>query len=684
VPKRILPFVLHMHVGTMSTTNNTMDDNNSKVVFSLGVKKKKTTKKPTKVSAKDFGHHPDRKEKGAGAEDDDEGQKTLITSFDPNDVKKNEKTPLVIPLTQPANALADRIQQELGKWRNNNNEETRTDTGSSAAGIMKTEEALEPVTSSSHAQQQQQQQRPPSSYHPHPVKSNSTIKDHLEQEMRLLPDQADDEAYEKIPIDQFGAALLRGMGWQEADDPTNQKQQESNQMFGAIPRPSRLGLGAIPKAPGGTGELDLPSVLTGRNKHKNKKLSVQQLSQQKEFEEKRELQRKQDKQQTMQLGSIIYLLEQQQEHPNNNNNNHDNNHKGSTRRAKIVKLSGVPGLNMVLVHLEQQVEPTPVKKGQLGPLVPRSELEQQPFFVLPKKPQPTTTASDSNHRRRRRDDDDDRDTTSREVRRDRDTTRQNDRDRKDRRHPRDRSSRSPDRYYNNSDHDDDDGRKGDRRRDRRDRDRDKEDRDTRKSSKDQNRDDRKRRNDDDRNGKRRRRDGSGSDTESDSDRRDKQRRKDSSTRRDDDRNRKRSKKSSNNTHERKRDSSDNNLLQWVIPNIRVRVVTEKLGKQHFRQKGVIVDVNRHHGATLRMDMLEGGKHAVLEHVPEQYLETALPKSGGHAICLTGPHKWTKGRLLERNSKTSTGSIQVFEDMSILTLSLDDIAEWCGPLDDDLG
>ena len=43
----------------------------------------------------------------------------------------------------------------------------------------------------------------------------------------------------------------------------------------------------------------------------------------------------------------------------------------------------------------------------------------------------------------------------------------------------------------------------------------------------------------------------------------------------------------------------------------------------------------------------------------------------------------KGKLLERNSNSGKGVVQVFEDMSILTLSLDDMAEWVGPLDDDL-
>jgi len=79
----------------------------------------------------------------------------------------------------------------------------------------------------------------------------------------------------------------------------------------------------------------------------------------------------------------------------------------------------------------------------------------------------------------------------------------------------------------------------------------------------------------------------------------------------------------------------------------------------------------------------GGGGVVLDKVADRHLETALPKVGGNAIVLTGRHKYTKGQLMERNSKTGKGIIQIFEDMSLLTLSLDDIAEWCGPLDDDM-
>ena len=74
---------------------------------------------------------------------------------------------------------------------------------------------------------------------------------------------------------------------------------------------------------------------------------------------------------------------------------------------------------------------------------------------------------------------------------------------------------------------------------------------------------------------------------------------------------------------------------------------------------------------------------IIERVPERYLETALPKVGGNAIILTGSSKFEKGKLLERNSSRGEGVIQLFEDMNVKTLSLDDIAEYCGALDDTL-
>lgn len=121
--------------------------------------------------------------------------------------------------------------------------------------------------------------------------------------------------------------------------------------------------------------------------------------------------------------------------------------------------------------------------------------------------------------------------------------------------------------------------------------------------------------------------------------------------------------------------------QWLIPNIRVRVVTKKIAKgRQFREKGVVLDVLKR-GMQATIQMSNGD---ILERVPERYLETALPKAGGNVIVLTGSHKYEKGKLLERNSDKGRGVVQLYEDMNVVTLSLDDIAEYCAPLDDTLG
>lgn len=123
---------------------------------------------------------------------------------------------------------------------------------------------------------------------------------------------------------------------------------------------------------------------------------------------------------------------------------------------------------------------------------------------------------------------------------------------------------------------------------------------------------------------------------------------------------------------------------WLMPHIRVRVATAKLGRQHLQQKGVVVDVTPK-GATLRMD--GGGSSSkaaetttvLLDRVPARYLTTALPKAHGFAVVVQGRHKYAKGTVLQRDSRQAV--IQLDEDHSVLTLPLDDLAEWCGPRDD---
>jgi hypothetical protein len=402
------------------------------------------------------------------------------------------------------------------------------------------------------------------------------------------------EVYQQVPISQFGAAMLRGMGWTGTVDTSDVNDQN-------MPRPSRLGLGATPKL------LDAPTHNKRSMRRQDQvQRDQQRQQQQQEYEQQRQQQLKMDKQRTIQVGSIIKvvaIVEDQQAQP--------------PRRAIVRQWQGVPGLNMVLVQYEGAKEPAKVKKGSVQ-LIDRKDLETDPFEEPPEYQPPKTTdflgqkgreENDDRKKDRRRDEDYDDDEDRNRHRRDGDRRRRDDDDRK--------RSRDDDNNNNNN-----------KRHDRED-------------------DKRRRRNDDDDRNKRRR--------EDDTDDRHKRRR------------------------DRETSTEQRPSKTWLIPNIRVRIVTSKYGKSYYKEKGVVVDVTAKGSATLKV----GNNGQTILQIPERYLETALPKVGGNACILTGKHQWAKGRLLERDSKANKGSIQVFEDMNIVTTSLDDMAEWCGPLDDDL-
>lgn len=415
----------------------------------------------------------------------------------------------------------------------------------------------------------------------------------LKQDLeKLAPEiSVDDEVYQKVPIREFGAALLRGMGW---TGQVSTKEEDFN-----MPRPSRLGLGATPKL------MDAPTH-SRRPRRQDQVQREERLKQQaEEYRQQQQAQLAMDKQRTLQIGSIVYLASEK-------------------KRAIMRQLQGVPGLNMIAVQFEGEDKPTKVKKGEIQ-LVERSELQEQPFKE-PTEPRKESNGDNDKRSNRSGDLDDDRKRSNRSE---------------DDEQRRKRQSRSEE---------DDRKRRRDRDDDRRRRDDDDDDRRQRRSSRDD---------EDRRRGDCRSRDG---------DRRDERR---SSK---DDRKRRRDEEESSS----KRSRHDNAPpTTWVIPSIRVRVVTAKLGKSHYKEKGVVVDVTHKGTATLKMD------NGQVLQVPERYLETALPKIGGNAICLTGDHRLAKGRLLERDSRAGKGIIQIFEDMNVATLSLDDLAEWVGPLDNDL-
>jgi G patch domain/KOW motif-containing protein len=390
------------------------------------------------------------------------------------------------------------------------------------------------------------------------ITTTSTLNDREDhqyhKDVEELPSALDEtaEEYQRVPVTEFGAAMLRGMGWK--DDTADQSAPKNDDV---IPHPHRLGLGAIPamlppeSESSGKGRRPRNIDQYQRDQRTQKQNDTYRIEREKKIAE--------DLQRTLKDGSIVHLSLR--------DNDNDSTMPKSAIRARILKLVGVPGLNMVQVQMEHTGSFIVIKRSEINGLVTRQELEQYPF-----QEKDSTVA---------------------------DHTRQS------------AISTNPHIYDEKNDIDE----------------------------KNQHRKEKKR--------------------------------------------------------SRKERCDELSTLSWVIPNIRVRIITEKLGRRYYKEKGVVVDVTRNAGVTLRLNKYTRNHNSnssdstlfeVLDRVPERYLETALPQIGGNVIIVNAGHtnKYAKGRLIERDGKNKNyGFVQLYDDMDCIRLPLDDIAEWCGPLDDDI-
>jgi G-patch domain len=421
-----------------------------------------------------------------------------------------------------------------------------------------------------------------------------------------LPDEPTIDDYQRneaaIPISQFGAALLRGMGW-KGDDDENDDTVKKRDEEAAMPRPHRLGLGAIPKAAAmpennGGGGAKASSTTTSRPRRPDQVRQDERLKRQlAEFASQRKERIAQDRQAVLQDGSVVYL-----------ENLVSGNHQRGEYRARIVQLAGVPGLNKVKVELEHEEDghgdygrhEVIVNRRDIGALVSREDLSARPFETAPANP--ATLENERGGRNKR----------SRESHNSNDESDRHESSRKGTSKGR-RSHSDDEKRSDHDSHDDPESR-----------------------------------------------------------RRDKKKRKESQKERgrDEDRSRK------DRRAEKRDDRRDPREDAWLIPHIRVRVATSKYGQRHLQQKGVVVDVTPK-GATIQMD---DSRSTLLDLVPARHLTTALPKAGGCAIVVQGEHRRAMGTVLQRDSRVAV--LQLDEDHSVLTLPLDDLAEWCGPRGDE--
>jgi len=120
---------------------------------------------------------------------------------------------------------------------------------------------------------------------------------------------------------------------------------------------------------------------------------------------------------------------------------------------------------------------------------------------------------------------------------------------------------------------------------------------------------------------------------------------------------------------------------WLVPGIRVRVVSRSLHRgNYYRKKGIVNCVTDPRKGVCILDVAD--PQASLEDVSQRDLETALPKPNGKVKILRGTYHGLEGILLERNSKKDKAIVQLKDDMSVHKFPFDDVAEYVFTSHDD--
>ena len=119
------------------------------------------------------------------------------------------------------------------------------------------------------------------------------------------------------------------------------------------------------------------------------------------------------------------------------------------------------------------------------------------------------------------------------------------------------------------------------------------------------------------------------------------------------------------------------IVSWLIPGIIVRIIDEHfLHGKYFRQKAVVQDVPSPYNANI---LVLNNENTYLDNVPEKYLETALPKIGGKIMVVRGNYRNNVGEVIERNSQTQKITVRFYSDSKIKVLNYDDVAEYAGTI-----
>ena len=161
----------------------------------------------------------------------------------------------------------------------------------------------------------------------------------VDMSLRAEDVECREENYVAVPVEKFGAAMLRGMGWA---GPTQADEDWAKSLDNFVPRDAMLGLGAIAKPPEGREKKwDKGKEKQGKWEEQAKlKLAIQKLA----------------------VGDAVWLRSKVY----------------TGMRGRAVQTQGVPGLSRVRIALESTGESVDVPKDD-AVLIPASELEMRPL-----------------------------------------------------------------------------------------------------------------------------------------------------------------------------------------------------------------------------------------------------------------------------------------------------------------
>ena len=115
-------------------------------------------------------------------------------------------------------------------------------------------------------------------------------------------------------------------------------------------------------------------------------------------------------------------------------------------------------------------------------------------------------------------------------------------------------------------------------------------------------------------------------------------------------------------------SSQGRTRSWIRPGVRVRIVDRR--HRYYKYKAAVVDVTQPRVAVLRV---ENERQSMLEDMHERDLETVVPReTNARVMVLVGSYAGTTGRLLSRDSKTSLVQVHLDEDGSSRKYTFDDV------------